>query len=288
MKVFISWSGEISGKVARILRDWLPYVIPSIEPYVSTEDITKGARWNNEISKELDTASFGILCVTKDNVNSPWLNFEAGALSKSLEMKSSNQVCPFLFGIAPKDIISGPLQQFQATSYNKEDLWRLVKSLNSANEKKVRENERLKEVFNVWWPKLYVELEPVYRLVNKKVVWAFETSNLNAEDEMKMMANEGVGVSQKWYLRDDTPPQAEECDLLVYVYGKSNLSTERLTEVVEFVKRLSPGTPLIVYTRYASGDKRLNDEEFLLTQTHTKTVISNMPETLRQQIKNLI
>ena len=143
-------------------------------------------------------------------------------------------------------------------------------------------------MFDVWWSKLYEELEPVYRLVNKKVVWAFETSNLSAEDEMKMMANERLGVSQRWYLRENTPPQAEECDLLIYVYGKSSVSTERLTEVVAFVKTLPQDTPLVVYTRHASGDKRLNDDEFLLTQTHTKTVISNMPETLRQQLKNLI
>lgn len=53
MKLFISWSGEISHKVAVVLRDWIPAVIPSITPWVSTEDIRKGTRWGAELAKEL-------------------------------------------------------------------------------------------------------------------------------------------------------------------------------------------------------------------------------------------
>ena len=71
MKVFISWSGNTSLKVAQLLREWLPYVINSIEPYVSSDDIDKGARWSVDIAKELEDSTFGILCVTKDNLEAP-------------------------------------------------------------------------------------------------------------------------------------------------------------------------------------------------------------------------
>ena len=94
MKVFISWSGETSFEVAKILKEWIPCIIQDVEPYFSSEDIDKGARWSTDIAKELEEASFGILCVTRDNLQSQWLNFEAGALYFSIY---KSMVCHLLF-----------------------------------------------------------------------------------------------------------------------------------------------------------------------------------------------
>src|ERR1051326_1201012 len=82
MKVFISWSGPLSQKLAAMLRVWLPSVIQVVKPYYSPDDINKGTRWAAEISKELEESQVGLLCITPDNLYSPWIMFEAGALSK--------------------------------------------------------------------------------------------------------------------------------------------------------------------------------------------------------------
>ncbi|MFF2501131.1 hypothetical protein [Peribacillus sp. NPDC058075] len=65
MKVFLSWSGEYSKNIALILKEWLPLVIQTLEPYVSSEDIRKGSRWSASIGQELEVSNYGILCLTK-------------------------------------------------------------------------------------------------------------------------------------------------------------------------------------------------------------------------------
>ena len=154
MKVFLSWSGGQSHKVALVFRDWLPSVIQEIQPYVSSEDIDKGARWSTDIAKELEDSTFGILCVTRENINAPWLMFEAGALSKTMD---KSFVSPFLFDIKRSEV-GGPILQFQSTIFEKEDLQKLVNTLNKACEKDRLAPERLSKAFEVWYPTLEAEL----------------------------------------------------------------------------------------------------------------------------------
>ncbi|HYO23671.1 MAG TPA: hypothetical protein VEQ85_01855, partial [Lacipirellulaceae bacterium] len=87
-------------------------------PYVSSEDIDKGARWSTDIAKELEAAQYGMICITKENVTAPWINFEAGALSKSLDKSS---VTPFLLDIKRSEV-QGPLLQFQSVILEKSEV----------------------------------------------------------------------------------------------------------------------------------------------------------------------
>jgi hypothetical protein len=151
MKVFISWSGEKSHQVATALHDWLPYIIQTLKPFVSSEDILKGGRWGDVLAKELEGTQFGIICLTPSNIKAPWLNFEAGALSKSVDRSF---LSPVLFQVRP-DEVEGPLAQFQTTPCEKEDIFNLLISINDKLAPDIRlELVLLRHTFEAWWPQL--------------------------------------------------------------------------------------------------------------------------------------
>ena len=154
MKVFISWSKAQSHQVALAFKEWLPSIIQTIDPYVSSEDTDKGSRWNSEIAKELEQSSYGILCVTKDNMAEPWLLFEAGALSNKITQAF---VCPFLFDLKPSQV-KGPLEQFQSTIFEKEDVRKLISAINKASGDASLKEDLLNKTFDKWWPDFEAKL----------------------------------------------------------------------------------------------------------------------------------
>lgn len=180
MKVFLSWSGEKSHKVALVFRDWFPSVIQSLEPYVSSEDIDKGTRWSTDIAKELEDSTFGILCVTKENLTAPWLTFEAGALSKTMD---KSFVSPFLFDIKRSEV-DGPILQFQSTIFNKDDVHKLLKTLNKACGEEQLTDERLEKAFNVWWPTLENELQALKEVEENE---GSEGSSVNSPESSEIL-----------------------------------------------------------------------------------------------------
>jgi len=155
MKVFISWSGDDSKRHAEALRNWLPAVLQFVKPYFTPSDVEKGTRWNTDIAKELESSEIGILCVTRDNLHSDWVMFEAGALSKSMDKA---HVCPVLFGIQNTDL-AGPLKQFQTTEFEKDDFKKLVSVINNKLGDDKLPPKTLDTVFEKWWPELEAEIK---------------------------------------------------------------------------------------------------------------------------------
>jgi len=155
VKVFISWSGKRSQDTAELLCSWIRKVIQAAEPWISV-DIEKGSRWNDAIKHQLEESKMGIICITKDNLQSEWLLFEAGALSKT----NDAQVCTFLLDVSAANI-KLPLGQFQHTASAQEDIRKLMHTINNKiiklGEKTIPEKE-VDEVFDMWYPQLNEKL----------------------------------------------------------------------------------------------------------------------------------
>lgn len=155
MDIFISWSGTRSRKIAEAIRGWLPKVLQSAKPWMSDEDIDAGSRWLTEISSKLNSTTIGIICVTPENQSNPWLLFEAGALSKTIEQTC---VCPLVFDMTPGQL-AGPLTQFQANTLDKDGIARILSTVNRGLGDRMLEPRELEEIVDVWWPKLQEKLD---------------------------------------------------------------------------------------------------------------------------------
>jgi hypothetical protein len=162
MDVFISWSGERSKYVAECLHVWLKQVIQMVRPWMSSESILAGARWNVEIAKHLSQTKFGVICVTPENLAAPWLTFEAGALAKTIDEQT--YVCLYLIGLEEIDP-QHPLSQFQCKHTTKKDTYDVVRSMHSALLTSNREVDlteaQVKIAFDQWWPGLEDQLKGI-------------------------------------------------------------------------------------------------------------------------------
>lgn len=156
MRVFISWSGGRSRAIADVLRRWLPSVLQAVRPYFSPDDVAKGSRWSSEIAKELEASRVGILVITPENQEAPWLLFEAGALAKNLER---SKVCPLLFGGMEATDVKGPLVQFQAAQFSQDEMKRVMKMINGELAEAALAPDVLENVFDMWWPQLQEQVE---------------------------------------------------------------------------------------------------------------------------------
>lgn len=211
MKVFISWSGEKSRKIAEIFRNWLPAVLQVVTPYFSPDDVSKGTRWGAEVSKELNCSKVGILILTRSNLNAPWIMFEAGALSKNID---ASRVCPILFGIDESDM-QGPLVQFQASKFSKEDIKKVVSTINGSISENPLPSNIVDDVFEVWWP-----------MLEKKVNEVIDDQNINEES-----CN-----NEKGDLRTERDILQEILNLSRNSLKEKNIAIAPLTEIQESIK----------------------------------------------------
>ena len=213
MKVFISWSGDRSKAVAFELQQWLQEVIQAAEPWMST-DIAKGRKWLDELNAQLSTSRVAILCLTRSALSSPWMHYEAGAIAKTEDAL----VCNLLIDIDAEKV-TYPLAQFQATRTTKEDMRRLLHSINQAvgrsGDRMLTEN-LLDRIFERSWDRFSESISAILEAPDSLEIEA------NSTDELELdPMDEFIGVTL--LSRSDSPWSLEEL-------------------VPAVVRKLSPGT----------------------------------------------
>src|SRR5690606_27269101 len=95
---------------------------------------------------ELEATNFGIMCLTPENIHSPWILFEAGALAKSMQ---DAKVVPLLLNLEFSEI-SGPLAQFQAKKVLATDVEEIVRAINGTADSG-EPDERVRQRFRELW-----------------------------------------------------------------------------------------------------------------------------------------
>jgi|GEM_PF-2394107 len=162
VKIFLSWSGEVSREIARIFNKRIPYILNNARPFFSEEDMV-GGMWTKKIASELQESQLGLLFLTKENRDSLWLNFEAGVLFKNLEL---SKVIPIVFGIKTTDIV-GPLATLQIIDFTEDKILQVIQTINEALGKEGFDKVKLNSSFkDGWWLSLNAEVKSI--LVNEK------------------------------------------------------------------------------------------------------------------------
>tara|TARA_R110002111_G_scaffold100976_6_gene156511 strand:+ start:70501 stop:71322 length:822 start_codon:yes stop_codon:yes gene_type:complete len=191
MDVLLGWSKERSKLIAAALHEWLPKILPSVKPWMSAMDINKGKDWFDELDNFLGEAKAVIVCLTPENVHSPWIYYECGHVAGS---QKSNLICPYLLEDMSMSLSDGPLRRFQHTQAEKEDTFQLVKSLNDKLSTTL-DSDILGENFEREWTGLQSTLNRIRNIILQK-----ETETLQVKDESEQLAGGNLNDTERLLL----------------------------------------------------------------------------------------
>ena len=163
MNIFLSWSGEVSKAMALEFNKWIKFIFPEVNTWMSDASIEAGAHWGEELDEQLQKTHFGIVFLTQENRTAPWLLFEAGALSKSIE---KGRVVPYCIGFRPAEV-AGPLARFQSVATDKEGTFKIGEAINALLDVK-RSDEVLVRTMEKWWPDLEKAFAPLLSLAARE------------------------------------------------------------------------------------------------------------------------
>lgn len=262
--VFISWSGTQAGEVAKVLHNWIEVALQFTKPFLSKK-IGAGKRWSSELAKALSISNFGILILTKENIHSDWMLFEAGALAKHL---GHERVIPCLIDLDPGDIDS-PLSDFQAVKLP-DDFLSVVKALNEV-QPDPWDGSRLQKTYDSFKHRFIKDYNNALRetvLVNKDVKPRSDKDKL--EEILQIVRGISSPIQEEKYGGHSEPFYPTDDRVLLYKFLKSKVTLplyryasmpalfEGAAKFVKYIKpNLSEDEALLDVARYLISERPL-------------------------------
>jgi hypothetical protein len=191
LKVFLSWSGQASGRAARVFKEWLTqtvFVDEQLEVFMSEEDIVAGSDWLTTLKTQLVSAHCAIVFLTEENLRSPWLNFEGGYIAVTQDKKA----IPFLVDVKPSTL-RGPFTHFQNVDLSPEKVKKLITDLKKIGNLGSLNSKHLDALF----PSFYEELNAALKRQLDSVTESTDTSGFQIYPTEVSMVKKGkvfIGV----------------------------------------------------------------------------------------------
>ena len=227
-KVFISWSGLMSKNLANELHSFLSKVIPGIDFFVSSADIKNGQSWLEVIKDEIVECDAAILCIYKENLESPWLNFEAGGVYFGGRQQS---LYPFVFEHTDEGS-RGPVSHLQSSSFSRNTLWEAVDELSKLTATRISQEVQLS--FNENWPDLEKSIDKALsdpdreaEKMKKGLIAEFRTEEIKHNNKFLFSSSEAQIIALTYKSLGNTMstdvcfPSLSKVDL--YIYALPNL-----------------------------------------------------------------
>jgi hypothetical protein len=138
-------------------------------------------------------------------------------------------VSPFLFDIKRSEV-NGPILQFQSTIFHKDDIKKLVNTLNKACGETSITDARLEKAFEVWYPTLETELNKLKGVVD-------ETDEKKEKEEIASMSSEileeilDLSRNNQKLLRNPDPKLYENLDDLRKIMQEQFVRMEKNSDL---------------------------------------------------------
>src|SRR4051794_23685778 len=143
-KIFLCWSKLRSRVIAEAWAGMLPNIIKDVQPVLSTE-FQKGTEWSRQLLRDLKQASTGIVFLTPENMQAPWIHFEAGALATAMG-NCGGDLFTYCYDFDPSRLV-GPFSAYHSTTATKEDSRRLISDLCTV----LRRRPPDERIYSAWW-----------------------------------------------------------------------------------------------------------------------------------------